>query len=285
VQAAPGLDYSTKVYLYVRKVQGEKTICVGDTVPLTASAIKAYEIVGEGPRLARLYGVPLETLVADPSIGVVTPETNVTSLDTDPVGEARFTFTAKKTGTTSITVNGMLNRKQLLGIVVSQEVVTGSAQVTVEACEYRVNATAVWHLQDISLTALIENAGLVADEGAEGQYHGNADVKWVGSTVYPPPCYVLHHPAPSRAYITGEKLGELLLEVKVVYEDTPALFSDLVCPEASVPMFGDKLLGPEDLQVWVPAFGGTSGTRHPELGGVEVLDSVAVVNVRVVNGK
>jgi hypothetical protein len=80
----------------VRKVQGEKTICVGDTVPLTASAIKAYEIVGEGPRLARLYGLPLDASVADPGIGVVTPETNVTSLDTDPVGEARFTFTARR---------------------------------------------------------------------------------------------------------------------------------------------------------------------------------------------
>ena len=41
VQAAPRMDYSTKVYLYVRKVRGERTICVGDTVPLTASAIKA----------------------------------------------------------------------------------------------------------------------------------------------------------------------------------------------------------------------------------------------------
>jgi hypothetical protein len=181
-------------------------------------------------------------------------------------------------------VNGTLNRKQLLGIVLSREVVTGSAQVTVETCEYQVDATAVWHLQDISLTALIENAGLVADEGAEGQYHGNADVKWVGATVYPPPCHVLHHPAPSRAYITGQKLGELLLEVKVVYEDTPALLSDLVCPEASVPMFVDMLLGPEDLQVWVPAFGGRADAA-PGLDGVQVLDSAAVVDVRVAGGK
>jgi hypothetical protein len=83
----------------------------------------------------------------------------------------------------------------------------------------------------------------------------------------------------------GQKLGELLLEVKVVYEDTPALLSDLVCPEASVPMFADMVLGPEDLQVWVPAFGGTSGTRHPDLDGVQVLDSAAVVDVLVVKGK
>jgi hypothetical protein len=173
----------------------------------------------------------------------------------------------------------------LFGLVLPQaDTVDGELEITVEQCEYRLNATAVWHLQDISLTALIDNAALVADDGAEGTYHGNADVTWAASTNYPPPCYVVHHPAPSRAYVTGEKHGELL-QVTVQYEETAAFAGNLVCPEASEPAFGDKLVGPEDLQVWVPAAGGTGTPGHPALSGVEVLDSAAVVSARVVAGK
>jgi hypothetical protein len=284
-QAAPRLDYSTKVYLYIRKTRGERTICVGDQVPLEASVLKAYEIVGEGPRLARLYGVELSAGVKDASIGSVSPDQNLTPLGSDPPGAAQFSFLAKKAGTTAVSMRGVINKKQLYGVVLPQvDTVDGEQGITVEQCEYRVNATAVWHLQDISLTALIDNAALVADEGGEGQYHGNADVKWVASTIYPPPCYVVHHPAPSRANITGEKHGALL-QVTVQYEATAALFSNQVCPEASTPMFADKLVGPEDLRVWMPAWGGTGTPRHPGLSGAEVLDSVAVVSARVESGQ
>ena len=79
-------------------------------------------------------------------------------------------------------------------------------------------------------------------------------------------------------------VGDDVLQVKLVYEATPALFSNLVCPEASVPMFGDHPLGPEDMRLWVLATGG-SATRHPDLSGTVVLDSVAVVYVRPVPGQ
>jgi hypothetical protein len=280
-QAAPGLDYSTKVYLVIRKTRGERIICVGDEVPLEASVLKAYEIVGEGPRLARLYGMEINAGVKDAGIGGVSPEKNLTLVGSDPPGVAQFSFLAKKTGTTTVSMRGVINQKQSFGLTLL-DTVDGELEITVEQCEYRVNATAVWHLQDTSLMALIENAALAPDEGAEGKYHGDADVKWVASTITALPCYVVHHPAPSRAFLTGEKHGELL-EVLVKFEETAALFSNLVCPESSVPEFGDKLVGPEDLRVWMPATGGTGTPRHPALSGMEVRDSVAVVDVRVLS--
>src|SRR6185503_9175018 len=110
-QAAPGLDYSTRVYLYIRKTRGERMICVGDQVPLEASVVKAYEIVGEGPRLARLYGVALSARVAGTSVGSVSPEQNLTLLESDPPGMAQFSFLAKKAGTTKVSMRGVINKK------------------------------------------------------------------------------------------------------------------------------------------------------------------------------
>jgi hypothetical protein len=279
-QAAPARDYSTKIYMWVRR-GSDRTICVGDRVAVLATAVQAYEIVGEGPRLANLFGVELEAAVADPSIGTVTPAALTTSVAADVPGQARLTFLATKVGATTLTVNGTIESKRLLGVVLSSNVVTGQIPITVEQCEYRVNAVAVWNLEDITLTAYIENGPLVADPGGDGHYAGNAEVKWIGATVYDPPCYVAHHPAPSRAYITGEKIGDNLLEVKIVYEPTPALFANLVCPEDNVPLFAGQMLGPGDLRVWVPATGG-GAERQPLLSGVKIESSSAVILVRPV---
>ena len=278
-QAAPGRDYSTTVYMWVQRVS-ERTICVGDHVPLAASVIKAYEIVGEGPRVANLYGVPLDMAVSDPSIGSLTPETTVTSLQADTPGEARFTFIAKKAGATTITVKGTLIQIQLLGILISSDTVTRNLAVTVEKCEYRVNATAIWHVENITVIATIDEAALAPDEGAEGHYHGNADVKWVAWGDYPPPCFVVQRPASSRAYITGEKQGDYVLEVKVVIEGRPGTFLELHCPAGItvLPLSLGHMLSPEDMRLWVLTSGG-SATRHPALIGLGA-GGTAVVTVR-----
>ncbi|MEP7358680.1 MAG: hypothetical protein ABI847_15645 [Anaerolineales bacterium] len=279
--AAPRSDYSTKVYLWVRKLRADRTNCVGDAIPILATAVQAYEIVGEGPRLGSLYGVLLEAEVADPTVGKLLTTSELTSLETDPPGKVLFNFLAEKAGTTTVTVKGRLNKKQLFGVVVSQDTIVGSTEVVVEDCDYQVNVDAVWHLEDITLSAYVVEGALVAKPGAPGQYAGESDVIWSGETVYPPPCYLNHHPAKSRAYITGEKIGNDLLEVKVVFESTPSLLADLVCPETTLTLFDTQMLSPEDLRVWVPASGG-SAARQPDLAGVQIEDGSALVQVRAV---
>lgn len=287
-QAAPGRDYSTRVYLWARRVS-QRTICVGDQVPLAASVIKAYEIAGAAPRQTVLAGVRLEAAVSGPNIGSLAPASTVTAVQADPPGVARFTFTAEKAGATTITVKGTLIRLQLLGIVLNSDTVMDSVAVTVEKCEYRVNATAIWRqkgdIGDLILVATIENAALVPDPGVIGHYHGTADVKWVGIFPYKAPCHIDNHPPPSAATLTGEVEGNGLLKVTLVYLPTPALSSTLVCPEASTEQFASQMLTPQKVSLWVPTGLSGSLTFHPDLAGVQIIDGLENVDVRPVPGQ
>ena len=286
-QAAPGRDYSTRVYLWVRRVS-QRTICVGDQAPVAASVIKAYEIAGEGPRLEVMAGVRLEAAVSVPSIGSVAPATIVTAAQADPPGVARFMFTAEQAGVTIITVKGTLIRIQLLGIVISSDTVMDSVAVTVEKCEYRLNATAIWRTKadvgDWNLIATIENAALVLDPGVIGHYKGTADVKWVGIFPREAPCWIVSHPPPSAATLTGQAEGNGLLKVTLVYEPALAFSSTLFCPNGNVEMFASKTVTPQKVSLWVPT--GLSGSFifHPDLAGYTIIDGLETVDVRPVPG-
>ena len=277
--AAPAPDYRTGLRLEVALAGRDKRICVGDRVALAASVLKDYEIVDAGVRTARLYGVPLAAESSDPSIGALASASATTTLDGDPPGEARFSFIALKAGPATVTVRGTLNPRQLFGLALGGDTVSGSTDVVVEDCAYQANVTAVWRLADSELAATIVHAALVPDEGAEGHYHGSAEVTWAGATTYPPPCYVSHHPAPSRAHLAAETVGDDLLQVTVSFEPTPALLADLVCPDSTEPMPASQTLAPEVLRVWVPAAGGSAQGR-PGLSGVEIESSSALVQVR-----
>ena len=287
-QAAPRRDYSTRVYLWVRRVS-ERTICVGDQVPLAASVMKAYEIAGEAPRQTVLAGVRLDAAVSGPNIGSLAPASIVTAVQADPPGVARFMFTAEKAGATTITVKGTLIRLQLLGIVFNSDTVMDSVAVTVEKCEYRVNATAIWRqkgdIGDWILIATIENAALAPDPGVIGHYHGTADVKWVGIFPYKAPCWIVTHPPPSAATLTGEVVANSLLKVTLVYQPTPALSSTLICPGASVEQFGSQMLTPGKVSVWVPTGLSGSFTLPTDLAGVQIIDGIEKIDVRSVPGQ
>jgi len=287
-QAAPAGDYSKKIYMLVTKAgSAERTICVGDKVVVRARVAKVVKVVdtgdvlSDGLQFAPLYGVPLEASVADPGIGSISPASSVTSLDADPVGEARFTFAAKKAGTTTVKVVGKVIKKELFGVALSSETVSGEITVTVEKCEYRVNATAIWRsAPNATIIAVITDAALAQD--GDGKYQGNADVSWAELEVAPP-CTVIHYgPAPSRAFITGETLGSDLMEVKVIYEQTPSLGATVACPPIGIVERPESvMLGAESLRFWVLTSGG-SATRHPALEGAPTFDGTVIVDVRPV---
>jgi hypothetical protein len=282
-QAARAGDFSKKIYLSVTKAgSAERTICVGDKVEVQARVLQVVEVVGEGLQFGRLIGVPLQASVADPGIGAISPAANVTSLDTDPLGVAQFTFAAKKTGTTTVKVDGKLIQKELLGLVLSSDTVTGQLPITVEKCEYRVIVTAVWKMEGpISLFAEITDAALAPN--GDGKYAGNADVKWTSAWTYPPPCHVVPHPKPSRAYITGEIDAKGDLEVNIIFEDTLGLAATLVCPTGAGEIV-TGVLQPESLRLWFRTSGGTD-RRHPALKGTATLSQLATVTLIPVSGQ
>ena len=287
-QAARAADLNKNIYLFVTKAgSAERTICVGDKVDISVRVLAVVEVLNDPnaeKQFAPLIGVPLQASVTNPSVGVISPAASATTVSADPIGQATFIFTAQKAGTTTIQVDGKLIHNQLLGVVLSSDTVTGKLALTVETCAYRVDATGVWHQEGkITLIAEITDAAL-APLG-DGKYAGNADVKWFGEFRYPPPCYVVMHPAPSRAYITGTAIGTDLLEVKMNFEATPAMFSTIFCPKSnSVDMFAGQMLTPESLRLWVLTSGGTS-RRKPSLGGIQVLDGTAIVTVIPVKGQ
>ena len=131
-------------------------------------------------QFAALYGVPLQASVTDPGVGAISPAASTTNVGGDPAGQVKFTFTAQKPGATTIQVDGKLIHKQLLGVVLSSDTITGKLALTVEKCAYRLDATAVWHLVDSrakdTLIAEITDAALAPT--GDGNFAGNADVKW-----------------------------------------------------------------------------------------------------------
>jgi hypothetical protein len=278
-QAARAGDYTSFVIMAVRKAgPADRTVCVGDRVDVRASV--ALRSMNDGviqPAFTRLMGWSLAASVADPGIGAISPAANETRLDTDPIGQARFTFTAQKAGTTTVKVDGKVVTSRLLGVALSSDTVTGEMPVTVKTCEYRVSVIAIWTMEGpITLIAKITDAGLPLLPGFDDKYLGKADVTWSGVTQYPPPCHVIHDPVPSRASIVAEKLGDLL-EVTVRFEATAAMLSTLVCPTASQAMFANQFLTPDVLHSSVPDYGGTF-KQEPALGP-KTLSQVADVSV------
>jgi hypothetical protein len=286
-QAARAADYRKQIYLVVSKAgSAERTVCVGDKVDISARVLTVVDVLNDPnaeKQFARLMGVPLQASVTDPGIGTVTPAASTTPVNGDPPGQARFTFSAKAAGTTTVKVEGTLINTQVLGVVLSADTVSGDLTLTVEKCVYRIDATGVWHMEgNITLIAEITNAALAPD--GQGNYAGNADVNWFAETKYPPPCRVAHHPPPSRAYVTGNSIGRDLLEVNVTFEATPAMSSTLICPTRSSDMLGDHPITPDTARFWVISTGG-SATRHPTLLGASTTDRVVIYTVTRVTGQ
>ncbi len=280
-QAARAADYNKNIYLFVTKAgSAERTICVGDKVEISARVLAVVDVLNDPnaeKQFAPLIGVPLQASVSNPSVGVISPAASATTVAADPIGQATFIFTAQKAGTTTIQVDGKLIHNQLLGVVLSSDTVTGKLALTVEKCSYRMDVTGVWHMEGkITLIAEITNAALAPI--GDGQYAGNGDVTWFAETKYPPPCHVVHHPPPSRVYITAKSIGRDLLEVNVTWEESHAMSSTLVCPTASSDMFGSHPITPDPARFWVLSTGGTS-RRQPALFGATTIDRTAIYTI------
>jgi hypothetical protein len=277
-QAAHSPAYSETFSTYVHKAGSpERTVCVGDKLDVRAIVFK--EVRGgasnePGPDLSVLYGVPLAASVSDPNIGTISPPALVTSLDTDRAGEARLTFTAKKAGDTTITVDAFLTTKQALSALT----VTGHLPVTVKQCLYRVTVNAIWHMpQNITLMAKITDAGLPYLPLYTDVYSGDADVKWVAATKPLASCYVIHHAEESHATMFGSMLGDLL-ELKITFHGTPALSATEICPHLTGTLWASQMLFPETLHVFVPEYGGTASAQ-PGLLGADPVTKQATITV------
>jgi hypothetical protein len=282
VQAAHVGDYHETIYVVVTKSgSNERTICVGDKVDVQVRVFHVVEVLdaGEGAKqFGRLLGVPLQASVADPGVGAISPAASTTPIDGDSLGQAKFTFTAKAAGATSVKVDAKLIHNQFLGVVLNSDTVTGELPLTVEKCAYRIHATLVWKIKGlITAVAQITDAALAPD--GNGNYTGNADVEWSTTNAVPGRCHVIEHgPAPSRVFVTGESLGSDVLEVKMTFEPTQSMTSTMVCPERSVAMPGSVSVTPEDMRMWFLTTGGTA-LRRPTLQGAETSSAIAVVTL------
>lgn len=180
VNAAPASAGSVRIFMSATKIGVKRTICVGDKVPIRVM-IKSEVDPNVEKAFVTVYGGLKVTASVNGgnSVGTISPEKSTTSLKSDPVGAAMFTFTAGKAGTATINFSGKLNELSVFSLKVSSNTVRAYINLKVEDCKYRFSSTSVWSVPGeahITLIARIDVAGM--KDNGDGTFEGKAQVNW-----------------------------------------------------------------------------------------------------------
>ena len=274
-EAAPAADASVGIGLFAQQVKAEQTICAGDKVAIRVRVMKRIGVEGSYA-LVTLTGEEINAYVDGSGVGSISPSRTTTGLNSRPAGAAYFTFSAEKSGTTSVVFQAKVNQRSLLGVTFSGDTVTTALPLKVENCRYRVTSFSRWHVQgdaEIKVIAQIQDAGMAEDGG--GHYTGTADVSWVIVPGQVGTCSATATTPGSRAELNGQVYGPEEFTVNLKF--LPASVTlNVDCGDGAVGTFPIELI-PDSLTVSIPAAGG-SERQAQQLQGVEpTVGSIVVI--------
>jgi len=286
VQAAPAGDASIGIWLYAEQVGGKRTLCVGDVVVIRVSVLKRIGVEGEY-MLGRLVGVEVGAFVDGSGVGTISPAKITTTMASDGIGAAYFTFSAKRPGTTTVVLQGKVNTRVLLGLEFGGNTVTAAVPLTVEDCKYKVTAISRWRVPgpaNLNMVALISSAGMTEVGG--GRYEGIARVEWTITAGQVGDCIPQSVTTSSQAELNGQVFGPEEFIVDVAY--LPAMIS---LPVYCVGSGGGVASGstpvqmtPDPVTLSVPASGG-GDRREQILKGPQPTSGSVVIFVRRATGQ
>ena len=281
-EAAPAADASVGIGLFAQQVKAEQTICAGDKVAIRVRVMKRIGVEGSYA-LVTLTGEEINAYVDGSGVGSISPSRTTTGLNSRPAGAAYFTFSAEKSGTTSVVFQAKVNQRSLLGVTFSGDTVTMALPLTVENCKYRVASYSRWHVKGeaaIKVYAQINEAGMAEDGG--GHYSGTGDVNWVVIPGQVGTCSATATAPASRAEFSGQVYGPDEFTISMNFLPA-AVTLNLDCGDGAVGTFPIELI-PDSLTVSIPASGGTE-RQAQQLQGVEPTIGTIIVIVERATGE
>jgi hypothetical protein len=176
VQAAPLPDTRIAYGISIHVPSGP--LCVGVEYPVTVNITKVNEVLIDAKKdtwiiyvAPGLAGVRVEAFVKDPSIGTLTPDSQITGwmLGNDARGEATFKFHAAKVGRTQLYFEEAPEGQYL----------DAREPIKVVNCKYKVTITANYTLSESGVTELGIGTGEgLIDADASGNLNGSATMSW-----------------------------------------------------------------------------------------------------------
>ena len=275
VGAAPAGNATVGIGLFAQRVKAEQTICAGDKVAIRARVMKRIGVDGSYS-LVTLLGEEINAYVDGSGVGSISPSKSTSGLNSRPAGAAYFTFSAEKSGSTTVVFQAKVNQRSFLGVTFSGDTDTTALPLKVENCRYRVTSFSRWHVQgdaEIKVIAQIQDAGMAEDGG--GHYTGTADVSWVIVPGQVGTCSATATTPGSRAELNGQVYGPEEFTVNLKF--LPASVTlNVDCGDGAVGTFPIELI-PDSLTVSIPAAGG-SERQAQQLQGVEpTVGSIVVI--------
>jgi hypothetical protein len=177
-QAAQTADV---VRWYMDIANPKTKICVGDTVEYLTKVFFVFnpESRDEWP----IPGVKVEATSSDKSVGSFKRDSAIAGFGNDDLVTASFLFTAKKTGTSNLYFEGMVDKK------FRDTYVSFTVPVTVINCKYKVTSRSQWMQNTgngtVFLNTYLINVRLVGNEQGHFTVSGSSNATWIMTTFIP----------------------------------------------------------------------------------------------------
>ena len=179
-QAAPTADVVQVVYGYS---EPKNQNMYWDAVEYLIRSLLCFSSPEPRDRIDRYRGVKVEATSSDKSVGSFKRDSAIAGFGNDDLVTASFLFTAKKTGTSNLFFEGMVDKK------FRDTYVSFTVPVTVINCKYKVTSRSQWMQNTgngtVFLNTYLINVRLVGDEQGHFTVSGSSNATWIMTTFIP----------------------------------------------------------------------------------------------------